>query len=108
MENSVPSPGVLSTCRLPPAVSMINWTVERPSPVPLSGFFVVKKGSKMCRSVSASMPCRPVSLTWSSTDPVEMDADRMDRARGDRYDSAARHRVAGVQDEVANHLVDLR
>ena len=41
-------------------------TVAMPSPVPRSAGIVVKNGSRVCRSVSASMPF-PVSLRASST-----------------------------------------
>ena len=51
---------------LPPLCLTIPYTVARPNPVPLPFSFVVKKGSKMCAKVSASIPT-PVSLTASIT-----------------------------------------
>jgi hypothetical protein len=48
----------------PPLCSTMPRTVAKPRPVPLPVSFVVKKGSKMCSCIWASMPT-PVSRTAS-------------------------------------------
>jgi hypothetical protein len=50
----------------PPLSVTMPYTVASPSPVPLPGSLVVKKGSKIRAWVAASMPV-PLSLTTSST-----------------------------------------
>ena len=62
--NDVPLPTSLKTSMVPPLrVTMLS-TVGRPSPVPLPGSLVVKKGSKIRALVSPSMP-QPLSLNAS-------------------------------------------
>ena len=61
---AVPSPGRLSSDRLPPWFSTTRWTVGSPSPEPAR--FVVKNGSKTRSSTSGAMPT-PVSEIAIST-----------------------------------------
>src|SRR5271166_3082674 len=68
MRNAVPRPASLSTWMLPPLCFTIPYTVDNPSPVPLPIGLVVKNGSKICTSVSASIPC-PESVTFSMAYP---------------------------------------
>ena len=90
------------------------YTVARPSPVPLPLSFVVKNGSKILDSVSESMPV-PVSRdrhldviarlqtrVRRHADLVELDVSQLD---GDL--PAARHRIARVDDEIHQNLLDL-
>ena len=58
----VPLPRSLSATILPPMLSTIIKQTERPSPVPLPGSLVVKKGSKMLPKLTASIP-NPLSVT---------------------------------------------
>ena len=64
--NVVPRRSSLWTAIRPPLWCTIPNTVESPSPVPLPSSLVVKKGSKICALVSASMP-EPVSETIRRT-----------------------------------------
>ena len=80
---------------------------DRPRPVPprpeSSGpFLVVKKGSKMCRRSAGAIPT-PVSATLSS-------ASRGRRVLGDAEPDRPPfgHRLAGVDHQVQEHLLDLR
>ena len=66
MSNVVPTPGTLATVMCPSVCFTIPYTVESPSPVPLPLGFVVKNGSKICGSASASIP-HPVSSTVRRT-----------------------------------------
>ena len=66
MSNCVPPPGSLLTSKCPPLWATRLLTVDRPSPVPRPGPFVVKNGWKALRSVNSSIP-QPVSFTDSST-----------------------------------------
>ena len=64
--NSVPSPGEELTSICPPWARTMEWTVDRPRPVPPGR--LVKKGSKMRgRSAVAMLP--PESQTWIRTWP---------------------------------------
>ena len=76
------------------------WTVARPRPVPSPGPLVVKNGSKARSATSGAMPV-PSSET-RDLDAVAGAAD------GDRQRPAVGHRVAGVDGEVHEHLLELR
>ncbi len=100
---------------LPPHCWVMLKTVERPSPVPSPGPFVVKKRLEdsapasilsipMPVSVTASITCAPaLEPTCSRVVGVEIDVPRLERERSPR-----RHRVAGVHDQVHDHLLDVR
>ena len=60
--NLLPMPGSLRTTIAPSCACMMLCATDSPSPVPLPAGLVVKKGSKIRRSVAASMP-QPASLT---------------------------------------------
>src|SRR5690606_39536213 len=67
----VPRPGLLLSQTVPPDCEMIPYTIASPSPVPLPGGLVVKKGSNARATAAASMPT-PVSVTEIST--IESDS----------------------------------
>src|SRR6185437_10331201 len=60
MVDLVPLFGSLSTVIYPPLCLMMPYTVDNPNPVPLPCSLVVKNGSKIRASVSASIP-QPLS-----------------------------------------------
>jgi len=62
----VPAPSRLSTWRNPPCLRTQRLTMGRPSPVPDSSGFVVKKGAKTCSLRDSGMPL-PVSATEMHT-----------------------------------------
>ena len=75
---------------------------------------VVKKGSKMCSRVARSIPI-PVSMDREKDVRSGPHIEMLDRVRLvdhhvpglDRHSSAVGHRVAGVDDEVDQDLVEL-
>ena len=103
----VPWPSRLSARRRPRWASTMSRQTERPRPVPprpeSSGpVLVVKKGSKIRRRSAGAIPT-PVSATLTSASAgarLVRDPD-LDRP-------AARHRLAGVDEQVQEHLLDLR
>src|ERR1022692_518065 len=66
----VPSPGRLSISMMPPCSITTLRAMARPSPVPLPGSLVVKKGSKTCSRCAGLMP-HPLSPTVKLTVPGE-------------------------------------
>ena len=99
MPNVVPSPGVDETVSDPPAWRTMPCAVERPRPDPLPGSFVEKKGSKIRSCVVESMPT-PVSATVTTAVSSSFHVLTVRRP-------PVGHRVAGVDDDVHQHLVDL-
>ena len=113
--NVLPAPGSLVTKTWPPLWATMPYTVERPRPVPCPGPLVVKNGSKIrsCtsrrhagarvadreRHVAAGLAAR---ASRAASAPAHLGV-----GRGDGQDAAARHRVAGVDGEVHQHLLEL-
>ncbi|MNT87494.1 hypothetical protein D3C72_2279130 [compost metagenome] len=62
----MPSPNTELASMRPPWVCAICWLTESPSPVPLPTCLVVKKGSKILRTVSSSIP-QPLSVNSQTT-----------------------------------------
>ena len=96
----VPCPGSLSTAIWPPLWLMIPCTIERPSPVPAAPL-VVKNGSKIWATVCSV-----------HADPVVSDDQQRLALVGcpcdfDREVSAVGHRIASVDCQVRDHLLDL-
>ena len=114
--NVVPRPGSLSTQMCRRSASRCRRRSPGPSPVPLPGSLVVKNGSKTCACTSAVMP-QPVSLTREHHVAARARASccaghrsrvAASTLRGlDGQPAALRHRVAGVDGEVQDHLLDL-
>ena len=96
----VPSPGTESISTVPPASVMMPWTVASPSPVPSPASFVVKNGSK-ARSRDLRRHARAVvadGQAHARLGPGDADGER----------AAGGHRVAGVDGEVDEDLLELR
>ena len=98
----------------PPDCFTIPYTVASPSPVPLPVGLVVKNGSKSRAIVALSMP-HPVSVTASSTYRPGATLSWLGAYAASSSTSAVsivsaaapRHRVAGVDGEVREDLLDL-
>ena len=102
----VPRPTALSTLTSPPWARTIPCATASPSPRPAP--LVVKNGSKMRPSAAASTP-QPVSRTSSSTPRAASASDGTGLAEAqDDLPAFARQRLAGVRDQVHQHLAELR
>ena len=102
----VPWPSRLSARSRPWCASTMSRQTDSPRPVPPSPeasgpVLVVKNGSKIRRRSAGAIPT-PVSATLSSASRPEASGD----AEPDRPPLG--HRLAGVDDQVQKHLLDLR
>ena len=102
----VPAPSADSTSIRPPACCTMPKTVARPRPVPLSGPFVVKNGSKSRAFTSSVMPV-PVSVIVSRANcGMALIGVVIDR-RADGQRASGGHRIASVHREVHHHLFQM-
>ena len=102
MVKVVPTPSSLSTVIVPPCSLTMPKLMAKPRPVPCPTSLVVKKGSKIRPRSSSRMPW-PVSPQHELDHfPFQVEPGGHGQAPG------AAHRLGGVDDEVHEHLLDLR
>ena len=102
---TVPPPGRGSTSIRPPCPVTIPWLIDSPRPVPSPTGLVVKKGSNRWGRCSGSIPA-PLSATSRTPKSPSCRVDDPDQSP--LVLALGLDRLHGVDQEVEDHLADLR